>query len=184
MARADKIEMKTERLVGKDYKDGLDDLSKKTVVRLTDIDEKVIKFLDFLQHNGGRGKEACQYLKQALEGLTREHVSNWRAYVYTLLRQFDEEAYKAMKLSEGRKARAPRAPRGEKQPSQDKEKNKFPVRPFDFNPDAPEFVPGKLWSPRGEEGAAAAAVDLAAVAAVAAQPGADAEKSKAKEEAA
>merc|ERR1719464_2051676 len=117
-----KAENRGSALNGKEYKDGIDDLTKKTVVRVTDLDDKAIKFLDYLQQNGGRGKEACQFLKQALEGLTREHVGNWKAYVYTLLRTFDPEAHKAMKESEGKTARPPRGPR----PEFKEKKDKFP----------------------------------------------------------
>merc|ERR1712100_920046 len=95
MVRA-KAESKASQLQGKEYKDGIDDLTKKTVVKATDLDDKAIKFLDYLQTRG-RANEACTHLEQALEGLSRDHVSNWKAYVYTLLRAFDQDAYKAMK---------------------------------------------------------------------------------------
>ncbi|CAK0886102.1 unnamed protein product [Prorocentrum cordatum] len=124
--------------------DGIDELAKTTVVKPSDLDEKAVKYLDFVQANGGRGNEACTYLKSALEGMSRDHVSNWKAYVYTLLRGFDEEAYKQMKISEGKKVREPR--RGAKG---DKEKkDKFPVKEFAFNVDAAEFVPSSFKPPQ------------------------------------
>ncbi|CAK0886103.1 unnamed protein product [Prorocentrum cordatum] len=127
--------------------DGIDELAKTTVVKPSDLDEKAVKYLDFVQANGGRGNEACTYLKSALEGMSRDHVSNWKAYVYTLLRGFDEEAYKQMKISEGKKVREPR--RGAKG---DKEKkDKFPVKEFAFNVDAAEFVPSSFKPPQAEE---------------------------------
>jgi hypothetical protein len=143
-----KAESANHALKDKEYKDGIDDLAKTTVVRPGDLDEKAVKYLDFVQANGGRGNEACTYLKSALEGMSRDHVSNWKAYVYTLLRGFDEEAYKQMKISEGKKVREPR--RGAKT---DKEKkDKFPVKEFSFNPDAAPFVPGQpLNPPQAEE---------------------------------
>eukprot|EP00411_Alexandrium_monilatum_P074491 CAMPEP_0175565284 /NCGR_PEP_ID=MMETSP0096-20121207/39365_1 /TAXON_ID=311494 /ORGANISM="Alexandrium monilatum, Strain CCMP3105" /LENGTH=201 /DNA_ID=CAMNT_0016868567 /DNA_START=1 /DNA_END=606 /DNA_ORIENTATION=- len=130
----------------KEYKDGIDDLSKKTVVRATDLDDKAIKFLDYLQMNGGRAKDACQHLEtSALQGLQRDHVTNWRAYVYTLLRGFDTGAYEAMKTGEGKRVRKPlRNPRAEILSSLDK-KEKFPLSTFTFNPEAAEFIPGQQW---------------------------------------
>jgi len=79
-----------------------------------------VKFFDYLQTRD-KAKEACTYLILSLEGLSRDHVSNWKAYVYTLLRGFDDGAYKAMKTADGKKARPPRV-RGEKQPTQATEK--------------------------------------------------------------
>jgi len=143
-----KEESTNHALDDKEYKDGVDDLAKTTVVRHRDLDEKAVKYLDFVQANGGRGNEACLYLKSALEGMSRDHVSNWKAYVYTLLRGFDEEAYKQMKHSEGKKVREPR--RGSKT-DKDKEK-KFPVKEFSFNTEAAAFVPGQMWNtPKAEE---------------------------------
>jgi len=142
-----KAESANHALKDKEYKDGVDELAKATVVKPSDLDEKAVKYLDFVQANGGRGNEACTYLKSALEGMSRDHVSNWKAYVYTLLRGFDEEAYRQMKISEGKKVREPR--RGDK----DKEKkDKFPVKAFAFNPEAAAFVPGQSWNtPQAEE---------------------------------
>ncbi|CAK0790407.1 unnamed protein product [Prorocentrum cordatum] len=148
MGRA-KAESTKDALKDKEYKDGIDDLAKATVVKPGDLDEKAVKYLDFVQANGGRGNEACAYLKGALEGMSRDHVSNWKAYVYTLLRGFDEEAYKQMKISEGKKVRPARA-----KTEKDKEKkDKFPTKQFEFNAGAAEFVPGQSWSapPGGEK---------------------------------
>ena len=62
--------------------------------------------------------------------LFRSHVSNWKAYTYSLLKKFDESAYEAMKASEGKRARP--------KPRVDKEKQ---VSAFSFNASAAEFVP-------------------------------------------
>jgi len=150
-----KAESRTSEIAGKQYKGGVDELMKKTVVRVTDLDDKAVKFFDYLQTQG-KANEACSYLILSLEGLSRDHVSNWKGYVYTLLRRFDEEAYKAMKTAEGKTVRPLRA-RGEKQATQATEKkDKFPVKPFAFNPTAMEFVPGQAWATTpevsGEEG--------------------------------
>ncbi|CAE8717194.1 unnamed protein product, partial [Polarella glacialis] len=125
------------KVSGKEYQESIEELAKKTAVRPTDFDDKAVKYLDFVQENGGRGKEACEYLATALEGLARDHVSNWKAYVYTLLRGFDSKAYEEMKTAEGRKARNPRV--GIRHPP--KEKKAVPSD-FNFNAEAVEFVPG------------------------------------------
>lgn len=155
-----KAESRNTLLAGKEYKDGLQDIVKNTVVKQTDIDQKALQLLDTLQARG-RAKEACQYLKQGVEGLSREHVTNWRAYLYTLLKGFDDAAYKAMKqTSEGR-----RRPRGdrvrgeggveEKKEKKSKPHSRLPLSDFKFNPDAPEFVPARWnqpWAPTTAQG--------------------------------
>jgi len=122
--------------VGKEYKDGLEELTRKTPARAADIDTKALQLLDFLQTRG-KAKEACAHLKKTLEPLTRDYVSNWRAYIYTLLRQFDDEAYKAMK--EG--TCSARRPRGERKDKSSSDK----LKPTNWNVDAVEFVPGMQW---------------------------------------
>mmetsp|Transcript_148657 Transcript_148657/g.477337 ORF Transcript_148657/g.477337 Transcript_148657/m.477337 type:complete len:175 (-) Transcript_148657:233-757(-) len=132
-------------LTDKGYKDAVDEMAKATVVKPTDLDEKSIKYLDFLEANGGRSIEGIQHLQKSLESLTRDHVQHWPAYVYKILKSFDQKAYEAMKLSEGKRVRPPRTA---KDPSAaDKEKNvgKFPVSNFSFNAAAPAFVPGAAW---------------------------------------
>eukprot|EP00440_Ansanella_granifera_P021317 gb/GFBE01023139.1/.p1 GENE.gb/GFBE01023139.1/~~gb/GFBE01023139.1/.p1 ORF type:complete len:175 (+),score=41.82 gb/GFBE01023139.1/:1-525(+) len=122
--------------IGKAFKEGLANLEKKTAVRVGDLDEKAWKYLEYVQENGGRGNEALLYLAEALEGRSRDQVSNWKAYAYSLLRTFDEEAYKEIKASEGRKVRPARSSlRGASKEKQG------PLQPFNFNADAAEFVP-------------------------------------------
>lgn len=123
----------------KAYKDTVEDIAKSTVFQPTDLDEKAVKFLDYMEENGGRAKEALEHLKKSLETVQRDSVRSMEKYVYTLLRQVDEEAYQAMKVSEGKKARLPR---GSKVPEADK---KSPLGPFTFNAEATEFVPGQSW---------------------------------------
>mmetsp|Transcript_75602 Transcript_75602/g.198216 ORF Transcript_75602/g.198216 Transcript_75602/m.198216 type:complete len:164 (+) Transcript_75602:69-560(+) len=132
-------EARKGELSEKAYKEGIDELTGGSVVRTGDLDEKAIKFLDFLQANGARANEACQHLKQALEGLTRDHVSNWRAYVYSLLKKFDEASYEAMKASEGKRSR-PR-PKVDKMSPEKEKQDRAVLQPFNFNPSAAEFVP-------------------------------------------
>lgn len=129
-------------LAGKEYKEAVDEVVKNSVVQADDLDEKAIKFLDWVEENGGRSKEACQHLQKALEGLgTRDTVKNMSRYVYTLLRQFDEESYQAMKVSEGKKPRGPRRVAG------DREIKSAVSSSFTFNLDTADFVPGQAaWS--------------------------------------
>mmetsp|Transcript_111270 Transcript_111270/g.310874 ORF Transcript_111270/g.310874 Transcript_111270/m.310874 type:complete len:427 (+) Transcript_111270:1-1281(+) len=89
------------RMSSKSYKSTVDDVVGSTQVRQTDFDLKAVHLLDYLQKNGNRAPEALAYLKQAAQGVQRDDILNWRAYVYTLLRKFDEKAYKEMKAASG-----------------------------------------------------------------------------------
>jgi len=86
--------------VREEYKASLDALIAHTPVKQSDLDQKAMMLLDALQRRG-RAVEACDHLRQALDGMERERVSNWRAYIYTLLRKFDETAYQEMKAAGG-----------------------------------------------------------------------------------
>lgn len=88
----------SSQLAGKEYKDGVNEIIKTTAVRGSDFDQKAFTLLDFLEQHG-RSREACTYLKQALEGVQRDRVGNWRGYLYTMLRGFDENAYNEMKAT-------------------------------------------------------------------------------------
>mmetsp|Transcript_81216 Transcript_81216/g.159393 ORF Transcript_81216/g.159393 Transcript_81216/m.159393 type:complete len:421 (-) Transcript_81216:224-1486(-) len=85
------------RMASKAYKSALDDVTGNTQVKVSDFDIKAVHLLDYLQKSGNRAGEALTYLKKAAQGVQRDDILNWRAYVYTLLRKFDENAYKAMK---------------------------------------------------------------------------------------
>lgn len=139
-----KASASNSRLVGKEYKDGVNEIVNNTVVKLTDLDQKAFMLLDALQGRG-KAKEACQFLKQTLEGLDRDHVSNWKAYVYTLLRGFDEVTYQAMKDAEGRRRPPARSVKKQATPPLQEAKGKNPVSDFRFNPMAPEFIPNQPW---------------------------------------
>eukprot|EP00448_Togula_jolla_P017910 CAMPEP_0170587190 /NCGR_PEP_ID=MMETSP0224-20130122/10154_1 /TAXON_ID=285029 /ORGANISM="Togula jolla, Strain CCCM 725" /LENGTH=474 /DNA_ID=CAMNT_0010910803 /DNA_START=1 /DNA_END=1423 /DNA_ORIENTATION=- len=97
-------------LVGKEYKEALNEVIRSSAARPSDFDKKALSLLDALQWNG-RAVEACEYLRQALEGTNRDQILNWRGYVYTLLRGFDEVAYNHMKAnqSDGAKRRPERS---------------------------------------------------------------------------
>jgi len=139
---------KNSNIEGKDYKAAFDAIAAKSVFEVTDLDTKAVALLDELQKSG-RAEEAATYLFQAIGGLERERVKNWRAYTYTLLRGFDEKAYNAMKETVG--GRRPRGPRektekgeeGERKPGSGKKKG--PLAPFTFSAVAVEFVPGAAW---------------------------------------
>eukprot|EP00450_Noctiluca_scintillans_P005369 CAMPEP_0194489250 /NCGR_PEP_ID=MMETSP0253-20130528/8859_1 /TAXON_ID=2966 /ORGANISM="Noctiluca scintillans" /LENGTH=167 /DNA_ID=CAMNT_0039329689 /DNA_START=53 /DNA_END=556 /DNA_ORIENTATION=- len=120
-----------ENIAEKLYKDALYDVMRWTAVMERDIDPKVLQFLDHLQQHG-KAEEACSFLKTSLEGVSRDQICKWRAYVYTLLKGFDETEYKAMLEK--------KQPRGIAKPRE--RKVQF-IRPF--NPLARDFVPGQLW---------------------------------------
>lgn len=162
MSAADAESRNASRLLGKTYKPEIDKLIAATNVRVTDFDQKAVHFLDFLQRRG-RVAEACQFLIQAADGVGRDDILNWRAYVYTLLRKSDETAYLEMKAqSEGKSRGAPKAP---KDPAaavapvrgQVARRGKTAAAPpppleddvadgaANLNPTAPEFVPGHHW---------------------------------------
>mmetsp|Transcript_67950 Transcript_67950/g.107767 ORF Transcript_67950/g.107767 Transcript_67950/m.107767 type:complete len:151 (+) Transcript_67950:67-519(+) len=124
---------KTSRLEGKAYKDHVDDLMGATAIKEGDFDVKAIALLDVL-HEQGKAGDACQFLKTTLEGRERDRVANWRAYVYTLLRGFDKDAYDAVKG--GADNSNNRRNRG------DRKKKPLPFSDFSFRADAPVFVPG------------------------------------------
>lgn len=123
-------------LEGKDYQAALQEVFKNTAARANDVDPKAVQLLDALQA-AGKADEACTHLSKSLEGVTREKVENWKAYVFTLLRAFDTEVYNAMKEARGR----PKPRRSEK---------KKEVGAFNFRTEAAEFVPGQsAWAGAG-----------------------------------
>jgi len=154
-----KAEAKNAMLAGKEYKDQIDDLTSTTALKLADLDDKAFALLDAL-HTKGKSTDAIAQLKTTFAEMSRDRISNWRGYSYTLLKKFDEETYKALKETDGR--RRPRGDRkSERKDSDDrkdkearavekkekkeaKERGNFPVKSFDFNKDAPVFVPRPL----------------------------------------
>lgn len=114
----------------KPYKDGILEIERQTCVRSADFDERAIKLLDYLHDNGGRGNAACQFLLDAVKDRSRDKVSNWKGYLYTLVRSFDESAYTLLK-------------RGKKTRDADR-KSQSVSKPFVFNVEATTFVPGLI----------------------------------------
>mmetsp|Transcript_42495 Transcript_42495/g.97375 ORF Transcript_42495/g.97375 Transcript_42495/m.97375 type:complete len:400 (-) Transcript_42495:124-1323(-) len=87
----------TGRFGNKSYKAHVARLFTTTNVKPRHVDDKAVLLLDALAERG-RVEEACKFLTQTLEGANR--ITNWRAYIYTLLKGFDEEAYRAVKSSQ------------------------------------------------------------------------------------
>lgn len=122
----------TSSLQGKPYKEFVSELYSSTALQARDIDQKAIQLLDALQAVG-KAEEGCTHLKTQLEGIAREKVQNWRAYVYSLLRAFDSDVYNSMKEKSGGNRR---------QQGQGKKEKSTPGQ----NPNAVEFVPGSWWT--------------------------------------
>jgi hypothetical protein len=120
-------------LSGKPYKDSVTEIFQSTVLQPRDIDQKCIQLLDALQ-KAGKADEGCKHLKTSLDGVAREKVQNWKAYVYKLLRDFDSEVYTAYKAAAGS--------RQQKKDRKEKESSGGGA----LNGGAPEFTPGQWWS--------------------------------------
>mmetsp|Transcript_21149 Transcript_21149/g.59169 ORF Transcript_21149/g.59169 Transcript_21149/m.59169 type:complete len:156 (-) Transcript_21149:232-699(-) len=126
----------TSVLAGKPYKEALESLTKTTVLQVADFDQRALQLLD-IQDGKGKAAEAVAHLQKSVKELTRDHVANWKAYIYVLLRKYDEEAYKAMKGdAEAKKRQRDRPDKGDEEPEE--------LKNFAFNPAAAEFVPGKV----------------------------------------
>jgi len=96
MSRHGGSESLNAQLAGKAYKEAVQDIVRTTAARPSDFDAKAIVLLDALVERS-LALEACQHLEQALEGMQRDRITNWRGYVYTLLRGFDQAAYASVK---------------------------------------------------------------------------------------
>merc|ERR1712039_229988 len=81
----------------------------------------------------------------------RDQVKNWKPYVYTLLKAFDDVAYKDMKKAanppppEAQEKAPPKQPQPV-QPQQLRSPEKQLVSGHTFNASAAEFIPGTQWS--------------------------------------
>lgn len=144
-------------LGGRAYSKALRRLFRATAAEEEDFDEKAIKLLDHLQAATGQAREAVRHLEESLRDRRRQDVVNWHAYVYTLLRDFDEEAYLAMKAADGRRARRTLHP---KLPTAQQEADahgalslKAPPEHRRLNPLARPFVPGRPWPECSEDAA-------------------------------
>lgn len=126
-------------LNGKSYKESVNDLFATTAMQSRDIDQKALQLLDALAKEG-KAEEGCQHLKTNLEGIAREKVQNWRAYVYSLLRAFDADIYASMKEKAGGSRRAA-GNAGKYKPA------------AGLNAKAADFQPGVWWQGNATSGA-------------------------------
>eukprot|EP00929_Paragymnodinium_shiwhaense_P122644 TRINITY_DN95572_c0_g1_i1.p1 TRINITY_DN95572_c0_g1~~TRINITY_DN95572_c0_g1_i1.p1 ORF type:complete len:317 (+),score=76.80 TRINITY_DN95572_c0_g1_i1:38-988(+) len=132
------------QLADKEYRELVQDLIKTTAARASDFDARALALLDALQKNG-TVKAAVTHVKQALDGVTRDRVGNWRRYVYSLLRGYDEDAYSSMKAEKGEKNK-----RVEKKPAAEGAENgaasssKVYAKTTVLKADAGDFVPTAL----------------------------------------
>jgi hypothetical protein len=125
-------------LSGKPYKKSADETLKNTKVRSTDFDQKAVQLLDYF-HTKGQAIEACNFLKQAADGVEREDIVNWRAYVYTLLKKSNPPLYLEMKEKSGG-ADARRSGGGGGRAA-----DRIAQSEAELSLEAPEFVPGQTW---------------------------------------
>jgi len=133
-------EVDTLTLDGKDYANALTRLAESTAARLSDFDEKAVFLLE-AHSRKGTVTDAISHLESSLQDVDRSHTSNWRAYLYTLLKKFDEGTYKEMKAA-GDSPRRRRRRIDSKGDSKDTS-SRFPLSSFVLNPGAEAFVPTK-----------------------------------------
>lgn len=134
-----------EQLAGKDYKNALQEVCKLTPVQPGDFDAKAIRLLDALNEKG-RALEACELLQNSLKGVQRKRITNWRGYVYSLIRKVDESVYHEMKESKEKE----KEENGTRRRSKKSEENLLnpasaPSKKT-LDKTATEFVPGKPWN--------------------------------------
>lgn len=132
-------------LQGKAYKESLSELFASTALQARDLDQKAMQLMDALQ-KAGKGEAAIAHLKTSLEGIVREKVQNWRAYIYSLLRAFDSDVYNAMKEKSGGNRRQQGQPKNAPVAGQ--------------NTSAVEFVPGSWWGGDASQGTIAPAMPV------------------------
>ena len=82
-------------------------------------------------------------LQNSLRGVQRRRISNWRGYIYKLIRQVDESAYREMK--ESKEKEKENGPRRRSKKSNELETSASAPSKKEFNKGASEFVPGKPW---------------------------------------
>jgi len=122
---------KGNSLDGKPYKDDLIELTKKTALSLRDFDVRALALMDLYEEKGKR-EDSLAYLAETLGKLQRDNVSNWKAYVHTLLRKANPEIYQEFKAGAG--------DRRDKKTEKKKEKG---YKSTELSAKAVPFVPGK-----------------------------------------
>merc|ERR1712232_973510 len=106
--------------------------------RILDFNERQVVLLDALEAKG-KAKEALSTLSQSLKGRKREEIKNWRAYIHTILRKIDPEAYKDFKATkENEKAKSVPVSLSKSLPADP---------PHKFCVEASEFKPGQKKHP-------------------------------------
>lgn len=119
---------------GKAYEDSVKELVASTDARILDFNERQVVLLDALEAKG-KAKEALSTLSQSLKGRKREEIKNWRAYIHTILRKIDPEAYKDFKATkENEKAKSVPVSLSKSLPADP---------PHKFCVEASEFKPGQ-----------------------------------------
>mmetsp|Transcript_60488 Transcript_60488/g.112310 ORF Transcript_60488/g.112310 Transcript_60488/m.112310 type:complete len:198 (-) Transcript_60488:172-765(-) len=154
-AKGDGKDSRESKFAGKEYKDAIMDLLNTTNARQSDFDIKAVQLFDIMQQKG-KADEAVAFLKQSLQGVDREKIWNWRAYVYTLLRGFDAESYQAMKDETASSKPAKEKRRGRDKGAGEASREAV-VGPFAFNAEAAVFVPGVAWDSKKDAPATEAA---------------------------
>ncbi|CAK9043129.1 unnamed protein product [Durusdinium trenchii] len=89
--------------------------------------------------------EACEILQNSLRGVQRRRISNWRGYIYKLIRQVDESAYHEMKESREKEKENGTRRRSKKTNEGNEENAASAPSKKEFNKGATEFIPGKPW---------------------------------------
>ena len=90
--------------------------------------------------------QACELLQNSLKGVQRKRITNWRGYVYSLIRKVDESVYHEMKESKEKE----KEENGTRRRSKKSEENLLnpasaPSKKT-LDKTATEFVPGKPWN--------------------------------------
>lgn len=83
---------------GKAYEKEINNLLETTEARMTDFDARAVALLDTLQEHN-KAEEAIKTVGLSLKNKNRDEIKNWKAYVHTILRKVDPEAYNVHKTT-------------------------------------------------------------------------------------
>lgn len=91
--------------------------------------------------------QACELLQNSLKGVQRKRITNWRGYVYSLIRKVDESVYHEMKESKEKEKEENGTRRRSKKSAEENLLNpaSAPSKKT-LDKTATEFVPGKPWN--------------------------------------